>query len=250
LDSLSIVVPAYNEHARLPATLEKLLAAGPHLPLRLVEILVVDDGSTDGTVEAVQRIQSRTPLLRVLGNDGNRGKGYSVRNGMLEASGDWILFTDADLSTPIEELNKLYERTRSSGALAAIGSRALDRDLIEIRQSRLREYSGCVFNMFMRAVTGLPFADTQCGFKLYRADAARRIFSRQKLNGFSFDVEDLFIARQLDIPVIEVPVRWRNAEGSKVSLLRGLESFLDVTRIWSYEKLGFYRAVPAGETRP
>jgi glycosyltransferase involved in cell wall biosynthesis len=148
-----------------------------------------------------------------------------VRHGVLEAKGEWILCTDADLSTPIGELDKLFAAAQQAGADIAIGSRALDRSLVGVHQSAFREMSGRLFNVVMRVITGLPFRDTQCGFKLFRAQAAREIFSRQKIEGFSFDVEDLMIAKLLGYKAVEVPVVWNNVEGTKVSTLAGVSSF-------------------------
>jgi hypothetical protein len=160
---------------------------------------------------------------------------------MLRAASEWVLFTDADLSTPIEELHKLYGAVQKGQAAIAIGSRAVDRSLVSVHQSAFRELSGKTFNVVMRMMTGLPFRDTQCGFKLYRADAAREVFSRQQLEGFSFDVEDLYIARRLGLPAVEVPVRWANVEGTKVSALEGVRSFTDLLRIRWYGVSGRYR---------
>ncbi len=179
--------------------------------------------------------------MRLLRNPGNRGKGYSVRNGMLEARGEWVLFSDADLSAPIEELDKLLDAVQRSGAQIAIGSRALDRSLIGVHQGRMREIAGIILNRIMRLVTLLPFADTQCGFKLYRRNAARLVFARQQLDGFTFDVEDLFIARLLEIPAVEVPVRWNNVEGTKVGVWVGPQFFLDLFLIHCYRLGGKYR---------
>lgn len=225
---LSVVIPAYNEEARLPATLERLAAymcrsawQGRH------EILVVDDGSRDKTAAVAERFAG----IRVLRNPGNRGKGYSVRHGVLESRGDWVLFTDADLSTPIEEVEKLWTAAQEAGAAVAIGSRALDRSLIGVRQSAMREASGRFFNAVMRIVTGLPFHDTQCGFKLFQSGAAKDIFSRQLLDGFGFDVEVLALAQALGYRAVEVPVRWNNAPGSKVGLGGGLSAFGDILRV-------------------
>src|SRR5207302_3498988 len=181
------------------------------------EVVIVDDGSSDATANVVEQLSPANPCFRLLRNPGNRGKGYAVRHGMLEARGEWILYTDADLSTPIEEVDKLYAAVERQGAVIAIGSRALDRSLVSVHQSVFREYSGRFFNLVMRTLTGLPFKDTQCGFKLFRADAARTVFSQQQLDGFSFDVEDLFIAKRCGLKAIEVPVRWANVEGTKVS---------------------------------
>ena len=196
-----------------------------------VEVIVVDDGSRDGTAGVVEEYRQAHASIRLLRNPGNRGKGYAVRHGMLEAAGEWILYTDADLSAPIGEFDKLCQAAAESGAVVAIGSRALDRSLVEVHQSAFRELSGRFFNVVMRAVTGLPFRDTQCGFKLYRADAAREIFARQKQDGFSFDVEDLLIAQKLGLRAVEVPVRWANVEGTKVRLSQGIRSFLDLVKL-------------------
>jgi len=223
--TLSIVIPAFNEERRLPSTLDTLFAWLDASPYRDAEVLVVDDGSSDGTATLVAARSRCEPRIRLVQNPGNCGKGYAVRHGMAEAKGDWILMSDADLSAPIGELPKLMEAAARSGAAVAIGSRALDRSLIGVRQPRLRELSGIFFNAVMRALTGLPFADTQCGFKLYRRDAAREIFPRQLLDGFGFDVEDLVIAKRLGLAAVEVPVRWNNVEGTKVSLATGLRSF-------------------------
>ena len=233
--TLSIVVPAFNEERRLPSTLDVIFAWLDGGPFRDAEVLVVDDGSGDTTAALVESRAAMEPRLRLIRNPGNRGKGYAIRHGMHEAKGDWILFSDADLSAPIDELPKLLAAAEERGAAIAIGSRALDRSLIGVHQSQWREISGIFFNQIMRLITGLPFADTQCGFKLFRRDVARRVFPLQRLDGFSFDVEDLFIARQLRIPTIEVPVRWNNVEGTKVGIAQGIASFLDLLRIrWNW----------------
>ena len=168
---------------------------------------------------------------RVLRNPGNRGKGYTVRHGMLEARGEWALFTDADLSSPIDELEKLWKAVQQDGARGAIGSRALDRHLIGVHQPAFREIMGRVFNLVMRVVTGLHFSDTQCGFKLFETGAAQEIFRRQLLDGFGFDVEVLFIAKRLGFGTLEVPVRWNDVAGSKVSMIRGTAAFLDPLKV-------------------
>jgi glycosyltransferase involved in cell wall biosynthesis len=233
--TLSIVIPAYNEERRLPATLDVIFTWLDASPYRAAEVLVVDDGSTDSTAAVVESRAAKEPRLVLLQNPGNRGKGFAIRHGMLQAQGDWILFSDADLSAPIDELPKLLDAAQEKSAAIAIGSRALDRTLIGVHQSQWREMSGIVFNRIMRLITGLPFADTQCGFKLFRRDAARRVFPLQRLDGFSFDVEDLFVAHTLGIPTIEVPVRWNNVEGTKVGLTQGVASFLDLLRIrWNW----------------
>lgn len=240
--SISIIIPAYNEEKRLPATLERVVRYLEGTQWVENEILVVDDGSRDGTAEVAKAFAASHPNVRLLSNPGNRGKGYSVRHGMLEARGDWALFTDADLSAPIEELGKLFDAAHSCGAAVVIGSRALNRKLIGVRQSRLRENGGRLFNLIMRSITGLPFADTQCGFKLFKAEAARRVFSRQRLERFGFDAEILFIARHLGYGVREVPVRWNHVEGTKMNLLSdSLDMMLDLLRIRRNQLLGRYR---------
>jgi dolichyl-phosphate beta-glucosyltransferase len=228
LHSLSIVIPAFNEEQRLPHTLKRITDWLSSKSWDHTEILVVDDGSRDRTAKLVKSYGRGVRLLR---NPGNRGKGYAVRHGMLEAEGQWALYTDADLSAPIEDFDRLCVAATTANAQIAIGSRAVDRSLVEIPQAAFREYSGRFFNMVMRMATGLPFLDTQCGFKLFRRDAAQAVFSRQKLDGFSFDVEDLYIAKKLGISVVEVPVRWSNMEGTKVSLGSGLRSFRDLMLI-------------------
>ena len=238
MENLSIVIPAYNEERRLPATLDRILAYAERSPVPVREILVVDDGSRDGTAALVE---ARGGIVRLVRNPGNRGKGYAVRQGMLAAAGDWILSTDADLSAPIEELEKLVATARRENAVVAIGSRALDRKLVKVHQPLMREISGRAFNVVMRLVTGLPFRDTQCGFKLFRRDAAREIFPRQVEDGFSFDVEDLLIAHALGLRSIEVPVEWSNVEGTKVGLMQGIKSFADLVRIRARAVRGDYK---------
>jgi len=237
---LSIVIPAYNEERRLPSTLDAVFAWLEGSPYHDAEVLVVDDGSTDATAAFVERRMTQEPRLRLLRNPGNRGKGYAVRHGMLQAHGDWILFSDADLSAPIEEFPRLLSAAQERNAAVAIGSRALDRSLIGVHQSRWREWSGILFNRVVRLTTGLPFSDTQCGFKLFHREGARRIFSLQRLDGFSFDVEDLFIAKSLGIATVEVPVRWNNVEGTKVGMAQGIASFLDLLRIRRHGLRGAY----------
>jgi dolichyl-phosphate beta-glucosyltransferase len=238
METLSIVIPAFNEEQRLPATLDRILGYLERSPIGVTEILVVDDGSRDGTAA---QVEARGGIVRLVSNPGNRGKGYAVRSGMLAATGDWILSTDADLSAPIEELGKLIDAARRESAVVAIGSRALNRKLVKVHQPLMREVSGRAFNMVMRLVTGLPFRDTQCGFKLFRKDAAREIFSRQIEDGFSFDVEDLLIARTRGLRSIEVAVEWSNVEGTKVSLAQGMKSFTDLVRIRARALRGDYK---------
>jgi dolichyl-phosphate beta-glucosyltransferase len=242
LDSISIVIPAYNEEQRLGPTLTAILSFLSQRPSRFAEVLVVDDGSRDGTARIVEQFSAAHPQIRLLRNPGNRGKGYSVRHGVLESRGEWILFTDADLSAPIEELDNLFDAVRRTHADIAIGSRALERSLIQVHQSWFRETAGRMFNLFLRLLTGLPFLDTQCGFKLYRRQAAQEIFRRQRLERFGFDAEVLYIARRLGFRCVEVPVRWSHSPGTKVSMLRdSLDMFLDLLRIRWNDLLGRYR---------
>jgi dolichyl-phosphate beta-glucosyltransferase len=234
--SVSIIIPAYNEENRLGASLQKIRCYLDSSRWDFAEIIVVNDGSRDATREI-----ARASGARLLENPGNRGKGYTVRHGMLEAQGDWALYTDADLSSPIEELEKLWTAAEREGAEIAFGSRAVDRSLVGVHQPWAREMSGRLFNLAMRGVTGLPFRDTQCGFKLFERRTARAVFSRQQLEGFGFDVEVLFIAQRLGHKIVEVPVRWNNVEGTKVSLLAGAKAFLDPLRIRRNGLRGRYR---------
>ncbi len=232
---LSVVIPAYNEEARLPRTLGRVLDyLGPRAERG--EIVVVNDGSRDRTAALAREFAAARSgprvAVRVLDNPGNRGKGYSVRHGMIEARGDWALFSDADLSSPIEECDKLLAATAAGGYDVAIGSRALDRSLIGVHQSVFRENAGRLFNTLMRLATGLPFSDTQCGFKLFRRQAAQQIFRRQRLERFGFDVEVLYLARKLGFRAVEVPVRWDHAAGTTVRMLGdSLDMFLDLGRV-------------------
>lgn len=238
-------MPAFNEERRLPHTLANVASFLDGLQHAFVEVIVVDDGSTDGTASLVRKLAECDARFRLLSNPGNRGKGYAVRHGMLQAKGDWRLMTDADLSTPIEELNKLYQAAQSDGADVVIGSRALNRALVSKRQALLRDLGGRFFNLLMRLLTGLPFADTQCGFKLYRAAAAQTVFSKQILDGFSFDVEALFIARRLGCKIVEMPVRWANVEGTKVTMMATVRAFLDLWRIRRFAWIGRYVGSPS-----
>jgi glycosyltransferase involved in cell wall biosynthesis len=234
--SLSIIIPAYNEAKRLPASLVKVRAYLDASQWEFAEVLVVDDGSTDDTAQV-----ARDAGVRVLANPGNRGKGYSVKHGILEAKGEWALFTDADLSTPIGEVEKLWSAVEREGANVAVGSRAVDRSLVGVHQPLLREAVGRVFNLAMRLITGLHFKDTQCGFKLFQTSAGREVFSRQLLDGFGFDVEVLFIAGQRGYRAVEVPVRWDNVEGTKVSLWLGFVAFLDLLKVRRNALQGKYK---------
>ncbi len=238
----SIVIPAFNEAARLPRALEKirdyLLGRGFD-----AEVLVVDDGSTDATAKIAREAGLDWPDslrgVRLVLNGENRGKGYSVRHGMLEARGEIALFTDADLSAPIEEFDKLLAAL--ADADVAIGSRAVDRRLISVHQSRLREIAGIIFNRFVRIFTGLPFEDTQCGFKAFRMDRARIIFEQQRIERFGFDPEILFLAKRHGLRCVEVPVRWAHDPATKVNVYSdSVKMFLDLLVIRWNAVLGRY----------
>jgi len=241
LVSLSVVIPAYNEEKRLPATLDIVDQYLRARQFAFAEVIVVDDGSADSTAMLVERFARNNPAVRLVKNPGNRGKGYAVKNGMLSARGEWCLFSDADLSSPIQEFERLHKAALAGSAAVAIGSRAVQGAEVTVHQSSFREWSGRLFNLVMRTVTGLPFHDTQCGFKLFRGDAAKEIFQRQLLDGFSFDVEDLVIAQGLGLKAIEVPVQWANVEGTKVSMGHGLKSFADLLEIRRNRAEGKYR---------
>src|SRR5262245_51498054 len=226
---LSVVIPAYNEAGRLPASLERIIAYFGTCSVDY-ELLVVDDRSDDTAAVAAAILGPLGERGRVLRNARNMGKGASVRRGMLAARGARVLFSDADLSAPIEELPKL-EQAIDAGAGVAIGSRGVDRTLIEERQPMLRNLMGRVFNVVVQIFAVRGIRDTQCGFKLFAADAVSPIFARTRIDRFGFDVEVLALAQRLGIPVAEVPVRWRNSEGSRVTLMQGARAFLDPIRV-------------------
>ena len=228
---LSIVIPAYNEEFRLPKTLEAIFAWLGSRPSSS-EVIVVDDGSSDRTREIVAALWEKHPSLRLVPNGQNRGKGYSVRHGMLEARGEIILFSDADLSTPIEEADKLLTSMREGGYDIAIGSRAVDRSLIEVHQSAGREQAGILFNQLVRWIVGIEFSDTQCGFKAFRRERSRIIFEQQRVERFGFDPEILFLAQRHGLRVAEVPVRWRHDAATKVNVVAdGTQMFLELLGI-------------------
>jgi dolichyl-phosphate beta-glucosyltransferase len=241
---LSIIIPAYNEGERLGRSLWRIREYFASQPggLAGIEILVVDDGSTDDTAQTAKDWAREMPSLRLVSNPENRGKGYSVRHGMLEARGRVALFTDADLSAPIEESEKLLSAIRQ-GYDIAIGSRALDRSLIFSRQSRFREAAGIIFNTFVRVLTGLLFQDTQCGFKAFVRERCLVIFEQQRIEQFGFDPEILFLARRHGLRSAEVPVRWAHDPGTKVHMIRdSLMMFADLVFIrWNW-LLGRYPA--------
>ena len=213
---LSIVIPAYNEAARLPNTLRALRRFLEAAALES-EILVVDDGSHDATAGVARNLLGDTG--RVIVVERNRGKGFAIRTGVLDSRGESILLSDADLSTPIEDLELLEAARRRDGADVAIGSRALAESNVEIRQSRLRQSLGKSFNRLVRWTSGLPLADTQCGFKLFPGDAARGLITQMGTEGFAYDVELLLLCAKAGLRIVEVPVTWRNHPDSRVRLL-------------------------------
>ena len=241
---LSIIIPSYNEELRLPTTLAQI-ASYIRGSKRETEVIVVDDGSNDRTSDVASSFRGEIPGLLVLRNPENRGKGYSVRRGMLEATGHTVLFTDADLSAPIEEADKLLPALADHDV--AIGSRALDRSLISVRQSVFREYAGIIFNFIVRAILRLPFVDTQCGFKAFRREPCRIIFEQQRIERFGFDPELLYLARHHGLSAVEIPVRWAHSPATKVSMLRdSVQMFLDVFIIRWNALLGRYpKAIPS-----
>ena len=238
---LSIIIPSYNEEARLPTTLGRI-AAYIAASGREAEVLVVDDGSKDRTAAVAEEFRERLSRLRVLSNGVNRGKGFSVRHGMLEARGHIVLFTDADLSAPIEEADKLIAALGDNDV--AIGSRALDRSLISVHESRFREFAGIVFNTIVRIILRLPFVDTQCGFKAFRRERCRILFEEQRIEGFGFDPELLYLARRHGLRSVEIPVRWGHSPATKVNMFHdSIQMFLDIFTIrWNAVRGRYTRA--------
>ncbi len=235
----SIIIPAYNEQDRLGATLEKVLAYAAAQRWRS-EVLVVNDGSRDATGDVAREFARRNPSVRLIENPGNRGKGYSVRNGALNASGDIVLFTDADLSTPIEEAGKLFAAI-AGGADVAIGSRWLKSELQTERQPVYRQIVGRAFNLVLWAILRINYKDTQCGFKAFSGRAARSLFSLQKIDRWGFDPELLFLARKNGMKVAEVPVEWAHDHRSKIRVFRdGFRMLADLLAVRWYQITGRY----------
>jgi dolichyl-phosphate beta-glucosyltransferase len=235
----SIVIPAYNESARIRTSLEKILA---HIQSQgwNAEVLIVNDGSTDDTAQIVRSYATQNSALHLVENPGNRGKGYSVRNGMLHANGEVILFSDADLSSPIQEADKLFAAIRG-GADVVMGSRWLRAELQTQRQPLYRQLFGRIFNLALRIILGLHYRDTQCGFKAFTRRAARQIFPLQHIERWGFDPEILYLARRFGFRIEEVPVRWAHREGTRINPLRdGLRMFVEILRIRWYSMTGKY----------
>jgi glycosyltransferase involved in cell wall biosynthesis len=236
---LSIVIPAYNESARIEHALERVLSCVAERAWD-AEVLVVDDGSKDDTAAIVQRWMAQHPRLHLVQNPGNKGKGYSVRNGLLQAAGDIVMFTDADLSAPMEEAERLLDAI-AEGADVAIGSRWMDRTRQTIHQPLYRQFFGRCFNWVTRTIMGLPYKDTQCGFKAFKRDAAQVIFRLQTIERWGFDPEILFIARKLKYVIREVPVTWGHDERSRMSYLKdGIKMLEDMARIRANSIAGRY----------
>lgn len=217
---LSIVIPAYNEATRLGGTIQTVVAyLSEYKPG--AELIIVDDGSSDDTTLVAERSLANGGSIsgRVIRNDPNRGKGHAVRTGLLAARADIALFSDADLSTPITETPKLVDAIERGECDLGFGSRALDRSLIGVHQPWQREQGGRVFNLIVKMVTGLPFWDTQCGFKAFRMSVCRPIIEAAKIDRFAFDVELIYVARMAGLRLREIPVRWDHDAGSKINLV-------------------------------
>ena len=248
----SIVIPAYNENRRIAASLDQVFA---FLQAENwdAEVIVVNDGSRDDTAEIVRGYAQRHPAVRLVENPGNRGKGYSVRNGMLHAGGAFVLFTDADLSAPIAEAEKLFAALRA-GADVAFGSRWARRELQMIAQPFYRRVLGRIFNLLLRVMLGLPYKDTQCGFKAFTRAAAQAVFPRQTRERWGFDPEILYIARRQGLKVVEVPVEWSHAGYSQLHPFRdGMRMFHDILRVRWNAWMGRYRSaapLPGAKTAP
>lgn len=239
----SFVIPAYNEGVRLRPTLNELLRHAREEKWD-IEILVVNDGSSDDTAQIVREYSKLHPQVLLVENPGNHGKGYSVRNGMLHARGDICLFTDADLSSPMTEAQKLFDAI-ANGADIAIGSRWLQTELQTERQPLYRQLFGRVFNLALRLILGLRFADTQCGFKAFRREAAQQIFPLQKIERWGFDPEILFLAQRAGMRIEEVPVLWAHSEGTRLHPFRdGMRMFIEVLRIRRNAMAGEYTGNP------
>jgi dolichyl-phosphate beta-glucosyltransferase len=240
---LSIIVPAYNEEARLGTSVEQIFQFVRSRGLD-AEVVIVDDGSSDRTAETAEAAASRAGAgggARVIRYEPNRGKGFAVRTGLDAARAPIALFTDADLSTPIDEMDKLLKPIRDGLMDVTFGSRALDRSLIGTHQPWRREQGGKVFNLVVRLSTGLPFWDTQCGFKAFRMSAFRPMLSLMRIDRFGFDVEFLYVAHLHGLRLNEVPVRWNNDERSKVSIFRdSIRMFNEVLEIRRNARRGLY----------
>jgi dolichyl-phosphate beta-glucosyltransferase len=241
----SIVIPAYNESARLGGTLDKVLAY-VHSRGWNAEVIVVNDGSRDNTEQIARQFAGKDPIVRVVNNPGNRGKGFSVRNGMLHARGQIVLFSDADLSSPIEESSKLIAAL-DAGADIAIGSRWLRAETQTQRQPLHRQIFGRIFNLLLRITLGLQFKDTQCGFKAFKQHTVQAIFPLQKIERWGFDPEILFLARKFGFRVEEIPVAWGHSGGTRINpLIDGSRMFMEMLHIrWNDLREKYEASSPA-----
>ncbi|MFZ1702043.1 MAG: dolichyl-phosphate beta-glucosyltransferase [Pyrinomonadaceae bacterium] len=245
---LSIVVPAYDESERLVAPLRTLLDFAEQSD-RSIEILIVDDGSSDNTADIARRILAEKPNIasNVIRYEENKGKGFAVKTGLLAAKADVALFTDADLSTPITEMAKLVDPIQNGDVDVAFGSRALDRTLIGTHQPWRREQGGRVMNLIIRTLSGLPFADTQCGFKAFNMAKFRPLLDLMAIARFGFDIEFLFVANHHGLRLAEIPVRWNDVAGSKVSVLRDTRRMIsELMQIRRNARLGLYGRIQTG----
>lgn len=239
---VSIVIPAYDEAARIDGPLDQIFHYLESQKVR-GEIIVVDDGSNDDTSKMAKSVFAGHPEIesRVISYKPNRGKGYAVRAGLIEARANVALFSDADLSTPIEEMDKLVRPIQLGEYDVTFGSRALDRTLIGTHQPWRREQGGKVMNLIIRTMSGLPFADTQCGFKAFNMAKFRPLLNVMTIDRFGFDVEFLFVAKYHRLRLHEIPVRWNNVEGSKVSVFRDTgRMFTELSQIRRNSRTGAY----------
>ena len=243
IPAISIVIPAYEEEERLSDPLRKIFAFVESEKLA-AEVIVVDDGSRDKTSETAEMVCSEFPEIdsKVIRYDENRGKGFAVKTGLLAARADIAIFSDADLSTPIEEIYKLVKPIQTCEFDVVFGSRALDRTLIGTHQPWRREQGGKVMNLIIRTMSGLKFFDTQCGFKAFNMKKFRPLLDVMTVNRFGFDVEFLFVAQYHGLRLKEIPVRWNNVEGSKVSVFRDTRRMIgELRQIRRNAKRGTYR---------
>ncbi len=235
MKTVSVVIPAYNEEKRLPPTLQKLgelIESKSFAPFQVTEVIVVDDGSKDQTIAIAGQHGRNLPAFKVVESGRNFGKGHAIHLGMRAATQDFILIADADMSTPWTELNHLASRLEVSQADISIGSRDLKDSQITVRQSWIREHLGKCFNVFVRLSTGLPYKDTQCGFKLFEKTKLQRILPRLKVDNFSWDVEILLEARRDHQKIVEVPVEWAHVDESRVHPVKdGLRMLTTVIKL-------------------
>ena len=239
---LSIVIPAFDEQARLGESTGKILRFIESEKLS-AEVIIVDDGSRDKTAEVAEKVCAEFPEIqtKVIRYDQNRGKGYAIKTGLLTAQADIAVFSDADLSTPIEEIYKLIKPIQNGEFDVTFGSRALDRSLIGTHQPWRREQGGRVINLIIKTMSGLPFVDTQCGFKAFNMQKFRPLLDVMQIDRFGFDVEFLFVANHNHLRLKEIPVRWNDMAGSKVSVVRDTRRMItELNTIRKNAKKGIY----------